>query len=47
MIRCLYAYVYAFLSQATTVLDHHMADAKRKRAAGGEPEEDGYVRLAP
>ena len=24
-----------------------MTDAKRKRAAGGEPEKDGYVRLAP
>ena len=39
--------MYAFLSQTTTVLDHHMTDAKRKRAAGGEPEKDGYVRLAP
>ena len=25
----------------------YMADAKRKRAAGGEPEKGGYVRLAP
>ena len=24
-----------------------MADAKRKRAAGDEPEKGGYVRLAP
>ena len=35
----------AFLSP--TVGDHQMADAKRKRVAGGEPEEGGYVRLAP
>ena len=35
----------AFLSP--TVRDHQMADAKRKRVAGGEPEKGGYVRLAP
>ena len=35
----------AFLSPA--VRDHQMADAKRKRVAGGEPEKGGYVRLAP
>ena len=35
----------AFLS--SIVGDHQMADAKRKRVAGGEPEEGGYVRLTP
>ena len=35
----------AFLSP--TAGDHQMADAKRKRVAGGEPEEGGYVRLTP